>query len=48
MQLTCNGHVMQVSRLWKGQTGVDLAVLGGCSKFLEQCCVQVTDIIEIS
>ena len=32
-----------VSRLWKGQTGVDLAVLGGCSNFLERCCVQALD-----
>ena len=29
------------SRLWKGQTGVDLAILGQCSLFIERCCVQV-------
>lgn len=31
------------SRLWKGQTGVDLALLGRCHKFLEQCCGQALD-----
>lgn len=32
-----------MSRLWKGQTGVDLALLGGCSQFVESCCVQALD-----
>jgi len=31
------------SRLWKGQTGVDLALLGSCHSFLEQCCSQALD-----
>jgi hypothetical protein len=32
-----------MSRLWKGQTGVDLALLGGCTQFVENCCVQALD-----
>jgi len=32
-----------MSRLWKGQTGVDLALLGGCRQFVENCCVQALD-----
>jgi hypothetical protein len=31
------------SRLWKGQTGVDLAILGNCRKFIETCCVEALD-----
>ena len=31
------------SRLWKGQTGVDLAILGECKQFIERCCVQALD-----
>jgi hypothetical protein len=32
------------SRLWKGQTGVDLAIFGECSTFIERCCVQALDL----
>jgi hypothetical protein len=31
------------SRLWKGQTAVDLALLGSCHTFLVQCCSQALD-----
>jgi hypothetical protein len=31
------------SRLWKGQTGVDLAILGGCRNFIEVCCAEALD-----
>lgn len=31
------------SRLWKGQTGVDLAVLGNNTVFIEKCCGEAFD-----
>jgi len=31
------------SRLWKGQTAVDLALMGQCNTFLEKCCSNALD-----
>ena len=31
------------SRLWQGLTAVDLALLGNCPTYLEQCCSQMLD-----
>jgi hypothetical protein len=40
LALTC---LERKSRLWKGQTAVDLALLGSCHTFLVQCCSQALD-----
>ncbi|KAJ1474457.1 hypothetical protein T484DRAFT_1832269 [Baffinella frigidus] len=40
MALKC---IERPSRLWKGQTAVDLAILGGCRRFVEVCCAEALD-----